>query len=340
MVLIWMKDEVLRTFPKGLRFIRSPQDQFISKLVSLREKKLLRRQEGRVVVMTKKTIDKLVDKGVKIRTLGLTVDPRVRKPTFAPSSELLEAPWDHYEADKYIAVNVDVVRRMFGSKARPDPHELWAEVDLPITKIGDNPKRILALQGVNDEEQFALLIRAVQAFNWDGAYLMRRNCDIYNDTAQRVSHDAVFDCPYKEGNVYEFIEYTKQHGLTPIIALPPNKLRKSVANKEQRKGQMHNGFWWYNWPADRPLGELPEKFALFVASSNLYMPFHMLPNAIGVQIPMHNQMTSLGVSNAGTILMNALSVKSQSEANEMIPETEDEPESDNGNVLEDMTLKD
>ncbi|KAI8055087.1 hypothetical protein BDF22DRAFT_675270 [Syncephalis plumigaleata] len=325
MVLIWMKDEVLRTFPKGLRFIRSPQDQFISKLVQLREKKAHRLREGRILVMTKKTIDKLVKKDIPIRTLGLTVDPRVRKPTFAPSSELLDAPWDHYEADKYIAVNVDVVRRMFGSKARPDPHELWAEVDWPKTSMPEHPTRILALYGVNGEEDFAYLMRAIRAYNWDGAYLLPKTCDIYNDTVQRVSRDTVFDCPYEEGRFTDFIEYTQKHGLTPIVALPPYRIRRALSDKEDIKGKMHNGLRFYNWPEDRPLGEFPEKFALFIASGTFQPILSKMPNAIGVSIPMHNNTPSLGVSNAGAILMNALSVKTQSESNEMIPLADAEP---------------
>ncbi|RKP22834.1 hypothetical protein SYNPS1DRAFT_25261 [Syncephalis pseudoplumigaleata] len=320
-----MKDEVLRTFPKGLRFIRSPQDQFISGLVRLREKRAARRQEGRITVMTKRTIDKLVKKGIAIRTLGLTVDPRVRKPTFPPSSELLDAPWDAYEADKYIAVNVDVVRRMFGSKARPSPHELWAEVDWPETPMPEHPKRILALYGVDSEENFAYLMRAIRAYNWDGAYILPKSCDIYNDTVQRVSRDTVFDCAYEEGRVADFIEFAKKHDLTPIFAMAPYMIRRSFPADATIKGQMHNGFRWYNWPADRPLGQLPEKFALFVSSGNFSLRFDSVPNAIGVTIPMHNGTPSLGVANAGTILMNALSLNTQMESEEMIPLPETEP---------------
>jgi tRNA G18 (ribose-2'-O)-methylase SpoU len=304
MVLIWMKDEVLRTFPKGLRFIRSPQDPFISRLVKLREKKGFRYDEGRIVVMTKKTIDHLVAKGVNLRILGLTVDPRVRKPTFPPTSELLEAPWDHYKADKYIAVNVDVVRRIFNSRARPDPHELWAEFDMPKNPIGKNPKRILILDKVNNEDQFAYLTRSALGLGWDGAFLLPGTCDPMDDTAQRTSRGAVFDLPFETGNRAALRSFLEKNEMKPIVALP-RLSDTALSSRGWKNPQVHDGLRWFNWPKDQPLGQLPEKYALYLASTHV-MAHGVLRNAIGVQIPICNGMRSFGVAASGLLLMSKL----------------------------------
>lgn len=155
------------------------------------------------------------------------------------------------------------------------PEGVAAEVDMPPFADLSQKQRILALDRINDPGNLGTLIRTALALGFDGIFLTENSVDPYNEKALRAAKGATFKIPLQVGPLEPFAApfhlYIADLEGTPLSSIT------------------------FKTPAILLLGNEAQ------GVSN-----EMQKNGTSVTIPIKNQMESLNVAVAGSILMHAM----------------------------------
>ncbi|CAG8713430.1 6409_t:CDS:1 [Gigaspora margarita] len=210
-------------WPKLFTRLHGIQDKKIQHFQRLRENKQYRWEHRLTLVQGEKNILDLVKKNHPIKSLIVTAPnkPKTQYEIQPPALDYLENP-NRIIADNYYLMNIDMVRKILGSGAKPERHELVAEVHFPpvIFPSKEQMNKFLVLEKVNDPHDLGMLTRSTKALGWNGIYLTNKSGDVYNSFAQIVSKSHSLTWPYIYGSSEELRKFLCDNELKLLIAEP------------------------------------------------------------------------------------------------------------------------
>lgn len=158
-----------------------------------------------------------------------------------------------------------------------DPDIVAAEIDLPLPQELTNERYVLILDRIQDPGNAGTLLRSAWALNWEAVIVTPNTVDLFNDKALRASQGASLFIPFSIKTQDEIIEWASKYGHTLLVA--------------DAKG--------------KPLSSsFPPPLALILSHEG--QGAHVWKNSQSIAIPLGNQMDSLNVAAAGSILLYAL----------------------------------
>ncbi|CAG8513732.1 14177_t:CDS:1, partial [Acaulospora morrowiae] len=177
-------------WPNLFQRLHGVQDKTIIHFENLRTKKQYRWEQQKVMVQGEAKILDLVNKGFYVKNLIVTAPykPKTRYEIQPPALDYIEKP-PSIMAENYYLMSIDMVRKILGSAAKPEKHELVAEFSFPTIEFPPKAEinRIIVLENVNDAYDLGMLIRSAKAMGWQGVYLINKSGDVYNDFVLRTS---------------------------------------------------------------------------------------------------------------------------------------------------------
>jgi RNA methyltransferase, TrmH family len=272
---------------KGITLIHGSHNETVKHLVKLREKKSYRHEQRSVLVQGKTTIQELLDRNIKLRSIGLTVSKDV---------DHLELDQKKFPAERYFVCDISNTRRILGTASRPTANEMFAEVELPQVEFSSAIDKLIVFNNLSDPGNLGTLVRTAKALGWTTAVLTDNTCDMNNDKTIRASKATVIDFPHKIIPSSQLIDYlVETMHMTPIVAdTPPPDMTDGLSCKTEI-------FLWKK-TGGQTLDKLPDRIALILSSEH-HGPSHIDPNILRVSIPMKSNVESLNVSSAGSILL-------------------------------------
>ncbi|CAG8455798.1 2182_t:CDS:10 [Ambispora leptoticha] len=210
------------------------------------------------------------------------------------------------KAENYYILSIDMARKILGTAARPDRHEIFAEVPFPVVQMPEKKDldKLLVLDSANEAIDLGLLIHSAKALGWKGSFMLRSTNDKFNDFVIRYSgfHSLTWPCIY--GSFEELMDYLKKNEMSLLTAW--------VAPKEilsQRTSmQDSNLLFWKPQSNSLYNGPLPSRIALFltrestlpaVAESSMRVS---LPTKADDNILHH----VIDITSAGSIIMHEI----------------------------------
>lgn len=273
---------------KGITLIHGAHNETVKHLVKLREKKSYRHEQRSVVVQGKTTIQELLDRNIKLRSIGLTVSKDV---------DDLELNRKKFPAERYFVCDINNTRRILGTASHPTANEMFAEVQLPHVDFSPAVDKLIVFNNITDPGNLGTLVRTAKALGWTAAVLTDKTCDINNDKTIRASKATVIGYPHQIIPSSQLINYLVETlHMTPIVAdTPPPDLTDALPSNT-------GIFLWKKTGGQTVVDTLPKRIALILSSEH-HGPSHIDPNILRVSIPMKSNVESLNVSSAGSILL-------------------------------------
>ena len=177
------------------------------------------------------------------------------------------------------------------------------------------PRRLLALDGVQDPGNVGTLARSALALGWDGLYCLPGTADPWGDKALRAARGAAWRLPVRGprgGSGWgELVEVARAAGLDFLVAEPreeggggwPPPLPSGSGRREERSGR---GICLVLGSEGSGLSDEGRAALLASCSSSSSISSHSSSSVSSVSIPMAGEMESLNVATAGAVLMFAL----------------------------------
>lgn len=173
---------------------------------------------------------------------------------------------------------------------------LAAEVDIPryfdFTRMNETMHRLLVLERCQDPGNLGTLIRSAIAFGFDGIFMLPGCADPFNDKSIRASRGGCFRIPMMTGTLDDWLSVCQRHAMVPVAA--------DVMTMDDEAG--FNDTYDMNTIAsyDTPI-------SLVVGSEGKGLSDDVRQQCQCISIPMANDMESLNVATAASILMCLLS---------------------------------
>jgi tRNA G18 (ribose-2'-O)-methylase SpoU len=274
---------------KGITLIHGAHNETVKHLVKLREKKSYRHEQRSVVVQGKTTIQELLDRNIKLRSIGWTVSKDV---------DDLELDRKKFPAERYFVCDINNTRRILGTASHPTANEMFAEVKLPHVEFSPAVDKLIVFNNITDPGNLGTLVRTAKALGWTAAVLTDKTCDINNDKTIRASKATVIGYPHQIIPSSQLINYLVETlHMTPIVAdTPPPDLKDALPSTT-------GIFLWKKKTGGHTVVDmLPNRIALILSSEH-HGPSHIDPTILRVSIPMKSNVESLNVSSAGSILL-------------------------------------
>ena len=185
---------------------------------------------------------------------------------------LREGETTSLQAETTYHVPANVFEKISGVLA---PEGIAAEIAMPPFVDLSKKERVLALDKINDPGNLGTLMRSALAFGFDGIFLTENSVDPYNEKALRAAKGATFKIPLQIGTLETFATsfhlYIADLEGTPLPSVT------------------------FQTPAILLLGNEAQGVSK-----------EMQKNGTSVTIPIKNQMESLNVAVAGSILMHSM----------------------------------
>ncbi|KAG0477331.1 hypothetical protein HPP92_014172 [Vanilla planifolia] len=90
------------------------------------------------------------------------------------------------------------------------------------------PKRVLALDGIQDPGNLGTLLRSAMAFKWDVVFLLPNCCDLFNEKALRAGRGASFQLPIVCGSWLHLEALCRRFRLKMLAGHPENHAEPSI----------------------------------------------------------------------------------------------------------------
>ena len=248
--------------------LTSAQNPLIKHLIKLRENRSYRYSQGSIFIEGKKLIQEITKFCSPIHL-------------FATSPELLNfLPITNISPDSSFLISPSIQKKLSNTLS---PEGLFAEVPMPSLvsslKSWEKKKRILILENINDPGNLGTLFRSALAFGWKAIYLITPCCDPFNEKALRAAKGATFHLELASGTwktIKEFLDATQKKILiADIKGETPNS---NIINR------------------DKP-------FALVLGNEAKGVLNTTKHNQTCITLPISEQVESLNVATAGSILM-------------------------------------
>lgn len=182
-----------------IQSISSLQNPLVKHLVKLRESRSYRIQSQSTVVS------------------GVKVVAEISR-YFAPI--LLLVAEDHpipegIPPEKIYTVGKSILRKVSGLIS---PEGILAEMPLPPQDSLEKMHRILALDQIADPGNMGTLLRTALALGWEGAFILEKSVDLFNEKVLRASRGAPFLLPFRIGTAEELALLIEKNALVPLAA--------------------------------------------------------------------------------------------------------------------------
>ncbi|CAG8806837.1 17334_t:CDS:1, partial [Dentiscutata erythropus] len=310
-------------WPKVFTRLHGIQDKKIQHFQSLRENKQYRWEHRLILVQGEKNILDLIKRNHPTKSLVVAAPnkPKTKYEIQPPALDYLENP-NRIVADNYYLMNIDMVRKILGSGAKPERHELVAEVNFPpiVFPPKEQMTKFLVLEKVNDPYDLGMLVRSAKALGWSGLYLTNKSGDVYNSFAQKVSKSHSLTWPYIYGSSEELCKFLYDNELKLLIAEPPkqelqaisqvfcksnNRISTCTEELEQHDDIIKTSLlFWNSNTSDLSELKLPSRIALLL-SRELKSGRRDNENSISIENEMRVGINApfIDVPSAGSIIM-------------------------------------
>jgi len=290
-----MKPVAAALATRGLTLIHGNHNATVKHLVKLREKKGYRQETGSALVQGKNTIQELLDRDMKMKSITFTV---------TKDMEDFDVDRKSFPAERYFVCDIHNTRRILGTASRPVGNEVFAEVELPPVQFPARPDKVLVFNKITDPGNVGTLVRTAKALGWDHIVMTEKTCDLNNDKAIRASRAAVVGYSHKIVPSAQLIRFFESMDLTPVVAdtLPPD-LSSAQPSLPPQGAPTPIRLW--KKATGQVVDKLPDHIALILSSEH-HGPTGIDPDALRISIPMDSSVESLNVASAGAILLYQL----------------------------------
>ncbi|ORZ08977.1 Alpha/beta knot methyltransferase [Absidia repens] len=306
-------------FPQLFKRLDSQKNQFVQHFIRLRESKQYRNNQRAVIVQGSKMIKELRQQEIPIKSLGVTAmkDPVKETNIKNPALDALRHPGIFNAQHNYL-VEVDITRRILGTASRPGRHELFAEIPIPRCPLPpkEDVDRLLIFDDVKDPGNLGNLIRTGKALGWGSGVILNGTCDLYNDKTIRASRALSLQWNYATVPTFDLLDFLKSYDMTPLVAdMMPSMNNNNNNNKtdlwspltgdydhKTNPATVGSGPWLWNFKNKEV--KVPKRPALILSSE--HKGVRGLEDEIRISMPMTNNVESLNVASAGSLLMNEL----------------------------------
>jgi TrmH family RNA methyltransferase len=281
------------------KLIRSQNNQKVKHCVKLLTSKKYRDEQQKVMLCGLTLLEEIGPYMPEISSVFYVGDERsdvLEDPYMYIDSpfvrELLESSTSKYNVTK------QVMGKLCNLTTVHESH-VAAEVDLPTYQdfrayAPGTLKRLLVLEKTQDPGNLGTLLRSCVAFGFDGVFLLPGCADPFNDKTVRASRGSCFRMPLMQGNVETWKEVVDTHGLMAIAA--------DVMNS----GGVEDSEAYDLGPSTLDaLGDV--HVSLVAGSEGSGLSDEMRRHCRLVSIPMSDEMESLNVATAASIIMCLLS---------------------------------
>ena len=147
------------------------------------------------------------------------------------------------------------------------------------------------------------LLRTAVALGWDACFLLPGCCDPFNDKALKAGRGAAFKLPIAEGDWKQLQQVLQHHNMTCYGAAP----RKSVKEFDSQSAEAQGADSEDLGQPDQSVIAASQATCIVLGSEGQGLSDTAKQHCRPLAIPMAGPMESLNVSQAGAILMFALS---------------------------------
>lgn len=281
--------------------IRSQNNQKVKHCVKLLKSKSYREEHGKVMLCGARVVEELGPYFPEISSIfyiGAFDDDEVLDHHSPYIKRLLGLEYEGVEGNSGITYKVSKqVMEKLCNVTTASPNMVAVEVDMPqyqdfsLYQAG-TIQRLLVLERCQDPGNLGALLRSAVAFAFDGIVLLPGCADPYGDKSIRASRGASFRIPMMVcQDIGEWLSVCERHGLIALAAdvLPP-------------EGDVHH----HTSHDDAELLN-DVHVSLVVGSEGQGLSDEMREHCRIVSIPMSDDMESLNVATAASILMCLLS---------------------------------
>lgn len=281
--------------PSHVDAISSPSNLFVKQVVKLRQSSSYRRATGKVVVVGATPLVEIT----RASSHQPAIDTLLLLPDNAIPSERAQAEHDELRAGarRTVLVSPALMKKVAGMECA---ESVTAAALLPLPmqqpehlfrgplQQRQQPRRVLALEGVQDPGNLGSLLRSAAAFGWNAVLLLPGCCDPFNEKALRAGRGSIFRLPLAAiASWPQLLELAREAELVLLAADPaPDGL------------------------APESLQTL-ESLCLVLGSEGQGLSEQASFACRRVAIPMPGHFESLNVAVAGGILMHLLSPKAR-----------------------------
>ena len=252
-----------------MRVIRSVQNENVKYYEKLKDKSF-RKKENKFIVEG----EHLVEEALKTNLVEVVI---------STNEDFLKTIDGKVET---FLVNDAIIAKLSNTK---NPQNVLAiarmfDNDIKILKnvVRNRNSALVMFDDINDPGNLGTLIRTAAALGYDGVVLSKQSVDIYNDKTVRASQGSIFKTKIVYGDLQELIPYLKGKGYRFI----GTSLKKAVKLEDAIVGG---------------------KFVLCLGNEARGMSDEVLAlMEHNVKITMHNDVESLNVMVAGSIIMYEL----------------------------------
>lgn len=276
---------------RRIECIKSLQNSTVKHCVKLLKKKSYREETGKCILAGTRVVEEL---GPHVDVACLFYQPDIL------SDEAAARIHELIESEMSMAVSSGVMGKITGLET-VSPTMVAAEVHMP--RMADftswepgTMTRLLVLECCQDPGNLGTLLRSAVAFGFDGVFLLPGCADPFNDKSIRASRGACFRIPLSSGSMEDWQDVCHHHDLVPLVAdINGTEHRGGMANPSLQGDISYLG------------DSSSRRVSLAVGSEGQGVSHAMRDACIPIEIPMADEMESLNVAAAASIIMCALS---------------------------------
>ncbi|ORZ13644.1 hypothetical protein BCR42DRAFT_493030 [Absidia repens] len=314
-------------FPKLFHRLYNQHSKVVQHLIKLRESKQYRLEQKSLLIQGMEATREMRDRNIPLTSLIVTATktPHSEEAIQYPALQVLQHP-DAFKARYHYLTDVDLTRRILGTAAKPDNHDIYAEIPLPPHDLPSKNKldRLLVLDHVNDNDDLGNLVWTGEALGWNAGVLTTRTCDLYNGYTIRASRGSSLRWKYQNVPLVDLVAFLKSYDMTPLVAevmpnhswaLQRNKNNKNKKNSKavplvndlwspltghyddvNNKATLGSGIWLWNF-RNKQEAKLPNRPALILSTS--HGGIKGLDDEIRISMPMMDSVENLNVVSSG-----------------------------------------
>ncbi|CAG8621019.1 9593_t:CDS:1 [Paraglomus brasilianum] len=303
------KFEYNHEYPEELTRVHGVTNPKIIHLQKLRENRQYREEVKQLTVQGEANVRALHQRGIPITSLYITAPykPKTKYEIQPPALDYIKNP-RQIPADQYYLINIDMARKVLGTAARPEDHDIFAEISHPDIPLPTDKKldKVLIMDGVNEATDVGSLIRTAKALGYDGSFMGEKTCDLYDDFVQRFSGFHSITWPHTSGDTEKLYNLLHENDLSLVVVqvMPSNQ-----PNPPPRKLIDDSNLLFWTLPRDLD-APFPKKIATYISVTG---PRPLLNRLVAdekkrhniwyVSIPMKPEVSKMDISAAGGIAM-------------------------------------
>lgn len=196
-----------------VKHISSLQNQWVKKVLSLKEKSRERKKEGRFVLEGKRELQMALKGGFEIQTLFF-------QEAIIPEEKVLQMIASSTTPISLISVSQEVYQKMAYRETTEGllAIALSRETHLDALRFKRDKPLVLVTEAPEKPGNIGALLRTADAAHLDAVIIANPKGDVYNPNIIRSSVGCLFTNQIATGSTSEVIAFLKKHGITMYCA--------------------------------------------------------------------------------------------------------------------------